>query len=60
MRNRYPLAFIARPTIFAIFSEGCLSLAGWVFFSAAVIVLVVTFFSHCWIEVQDLPEPFSY
>lgn len=61
MRNLYPLAFITGPIFGYLLYLAIVwyPLGEWLFFTAAAIMLMITFVTFCWIEVQDLPEPFT-
>jgi hypothetical protein len=62
MRNLYPVAFIAGPAVGYLLYLSVMSYpyANWLFYFFAAVVLFTTNAGYMWIEVQDLPEPFSY
>ena len=62
MRNLYPVAIIAGLSIGFLLYTAIVWYPywEWLFFSAVTVVLAVVAFEFFWIEVQDLPEPFSY
>lgn len=62
MRNIYPVAFIVGPTcgFFRFIAILNYPYVEWLFYTAAALILLTIPEAYCWIEVQDLPEQFSY
>jgi hypothetical protein len=62
MRNLYPVALIVGPAVGYLLYLSVMSYpyVNWLFYFFAAGVLFTTTVGYMWIEVQDLPEPFSY
>jgi hypothetical protein len=62
MRNLYPVALIVGPVVGYLLYLSVMSYPylNWLFYFFAAVVLFTTTVGYMWIEVQDLPEPFSY